>query len=149
MRKHPFDRPFRSRVSARRALRRGVPAALALAAALAIAPTSARASDAQQSAGAGLSLGAMGCTLVYGPAKLVYATLGTITSGLAYVFTGGDWSVGKSIFASSFYGDYIVTPEHLTGQKPLEFVGRAEPVERDVAAGNEGIPEPEPSTDGL
>lgn len=112
-----------------------------LAAALALAPLSAAANeDGEQAKGAGLSLAAMGCTILYGPAKLVYAMLGTTTSGLAYLFTGGDWDVAKPIYASSFYGDYIVTPEHLTGERSLEFVGRSAPVEQGVAAGGDGIP---------
>lgn len=142
MRKQHLAGPARPRFSLGVRSRRT--AALALAAALLAAPGAARAGDAEQSKGAGLGIGAMACTLVYGPAKLVYATLGSITSGLAWAFTGGDWEVGHPIFASAFYGDYIVTPEHLTGERSLEFVGRHDAVENDVAAGGEGIPDPQP-----
>lgn len=114
---------------------------LSLAGALALAPQAAGANeDGEEATGAGLGVGAMACTLVYGPAKLVYALLGTTTSGLAYLFTGGDWEVAKPIYTSSFYGDYIVTPEHLTGERSLEFVGRADAVDGGVAAGGDGIP---------
>jgi hypothetical protein len=114
---------------------------IALAAVLALAPSPARADDAEAATGAGLGAAAMLCTLVYGPAKLIYATLGGITSGFAYALTGGSTEVAYPIFASSVYGDYIVKPANLSGDEPLEFVGR-EAGEPDVASGGEGIPEP-------
>ena len=133
-----------SRVSSLVALRsRSRVGGFVLAAALALAPHPAAADDGEQAKGAGMGLAAMGCTLLYGPAKLVYALLGTTTAGLAYAFTGGDWEVAKPIYTSSFYGDYIVTPEHLTGERSLDFVGREEAPDRGVAAGGDGIPVPE------
>ena len=114
---------------------------IALAAALALAPSSARADDAEAASSAGMGAAAMLCTLLYGPAKLVYATLGGITSGFAYALTGGNSEVAYPIFASSVYGDYIVKPSNLSGDEPLEFVG-SEASDPDVASGGEGIPEP-------
>jgi len=76
------------------------------------------ASDGAVGAAAGLS------SVVYAPVKVAYAAGGTIVAGLAYVLSGGDKDVTKPIIDASVRGDYVVTPEHLRGEKPLEFVGR-------------------------
>lgn len=108
----------KSHGSLRRAL-----AALAVAAVVALAAAPARA---EESGGrrAGMGAASMLCTLLYGPVKLVYAGTGTLVSGLAWVLTGGDSDIARPIFVSSVYGDYLVQPEHLTGERTLEFVGR-------------------------
>jgi len=72
----------------------------------------------------GLGVGAAICSLVYGPVKIVYATLGTITSGLAWVLTGGRTDVAREIITASVRGDYVVTPENLAFNEPLVFTGR-------------------------
>lgn len=72
----------------------------------------------------GLGVGAAICSLVYGPVKIVYATLGSITSGFAWVFTGGRTDVAREIITASVRGDYVVTPENLTFNEPLVFTGR-------------------------
>ncbi len=74
----------------------------------------------------GLGVGAAICSLVYGPVKIVYATLGAITSGFAWVLTGGRTDVAREIITASVRGDYVVTPENLTFNEPLVFTGRRE-----------------------
>jgi hypothetical protein len=37
--------------------------------------------------------------------------------------TGGDTETAKAIWTSSMTGDYVVQPQHLTGEKALRFVG--------------------------
>ena len=64
------------------------------------------------------------CTLVYSPIKLTYAAGGLLISGLAWLWTAGDTGVAGPIFTASLRGDYVVTPAHLEGRRPLEFVGR-------------------------
>jgi len=64
-------------------------------------------------------------SVVYAPLKVAYAAGGTVVAGLAYVLSGGDKDVAKPIFDASVRGDYVVTPEHMTGQRELEFVGRS------------------------
>lgn len=64
-------------------------------------------------------------SVVYAPVKVVYAAGGSIVAGLAYVLSGGDKDVAKPIFDASVRGDYVVTPEHMTGDRELEFVGRS------------------------
>ncbi len=72
----------------------------------------------------GLGVGAAVCSLVYGPVKIVYATLGSITSGFAWLFTGGRTDIAREIITASVRGDYVVTPENLTFNEPLAFTGR-------------------------
>ena len=63
-------------------------------------------------------------SVVYAPVKVAYAAGGSIVAGLAWVLSGGDSEVAKPIIDASVRGDYVVTPEHLTGERSLEFVGR-------------------------
>ncbi len=63
-------------------------------------------------------------TLVYGPVKVCYATLGLVIGGMAWGLTGGDGEVMKTVITSSVRGDYVVTPDHLRGTRSLEFLGR-------------------------
>lgn len=98
--------------------------ALALAAVLALAPPAARAEEDSLAYEGVIGVGAAVCTLVYGPLKLAYAAGGLVVSGLAWLWSAGDTGVAGPIFAASLGGDYVVTPAHLEGRRPLEFVGR-------------------------
>lgn len=69
-------------------------------------------------------VGAALCTFVYTPLKLVYATGGTVVSGLAWMFTLGDTKVAGPILRGAVGGDYVVTPAHLEGSRSLHFDGR-------------------------
>ena len=90
-------------------------------------------SDAGMLAMAGLS------TLLYFPLKAVFAIGGGIVGGLTYVFTGGDEHAAKSVWNTSLYGTYIITPDHLQGNRPIRFLGVAD--SNDVPA---TTPAPEP-----
>ncbi len=79
------------------------------------------ASSAGMGAAAGLS------TLVYLPLKAAFAIGGGIVGGLAYAFSGGNEAAAKSIWTTSMYGTYIITPDHLRGDKPIRFLGVADP----------------------
>ena len=107
-------------------------AAVGVAACLLLSGGPARAGDAGTNAG--LEAGALFTTLLYGPAKVCYAVLGSVVSGLAWGVTAGNSDVAWPIFVSAAYGDYVVTPEHLRGQRPLEFVGRDEPAATSTAS---------------
>jgi len=104
-------------VSHRRTTRRGVALALVLAATLWASPAHAT-NDAAIGAGAAV------CSLLYSPAKLVFAGLGTVVSGMAWLMTGFDSEVARPIFYSAVRGDYVITPAHLEGRRGVEFVGR-------------------------
>ncbi len=77
-------------------------------------------SDAGMLAMAGLS------TLLYFPLKAVFAISGGIVGGLAYVFSGGSEQTAKNIWDTSLYGTYIITPDHLRGDRPIRFLGVAD-----------------------
>jgi len=62
-------------------------------------------------------------TPVYGAFKLAFAGVGSVIGGLTWVFTGGDYYAAKKVWDASQKGTYIITPEHLSGAKPIEFVG--------------------------
>ncbi len=78
------------------------------------------ASSAGMGAAAGLS------TLLYLPLKAAFAIGGGIVGGLAYAFSGGNENAAKSIWTTSLYGTYIITPDHLRGDKPIRFLGVAD-----------------------
>jgi hypothetical protein len=88
--------------------------------------------DAQQGtySGAGMGAASAAATILYFPFKAAFAIGGGIVGGLAYVFSGFSESTAKSIWVPSILGDYGITPEHLSGDRPIRFLG--------VAAENEG-----------
>lgn len=87
----------------------------------------ASASDQQQgtAAGAGMQAAAAVSTILYFPFKGAFAIGGGIVGGLAYIFSGGSEQTAKSIWVPSMYGTYVIVPEHLTGDRPVRFLGVA------------------------
>lgn len=61
--------------------------------------------------------------VVYMPAKLIYATLGGLTGGLALGLTGGDMQTAETVWVTSMGGTYVVTPGMLQGQEAIAFTG--------------------------
>jgi len=59
----------------------------------------------------------------YGATKAAFAIGGGIVGGLAWAVTGGDTETAKAIWIPSMTGDYVVQPQHLTGEKTLRFIG--------------------------
>jgi hypothetical protein len=113
----------------RRAQTRGrassaLPIVLALAL-VGLAPAAVAGDNASTAKEGGLGSAAAISSLVYGPVKLLYATGGTVASGLTWLFSGGDGKVAKTVLTRSVRGNYVITPEMLQGQQELEFVGRA------------------------
>ena len=84
----------------------------------------ANAEDTRMRNEAGLGAASAAASLIYGPAKLIYAGGGGLVAGMAYVVSGGDSQVAKPILDASMRGDYVLTPNHLRGERPIEFVGR-------------------------
>lgn len=74
----------------------------------------------------GIGVGAIAVNILYMPAKLVYATLGGITGGFAYVLTGLNFDIADRIWAPSLGGNYVVTPAHLRNEQTLYFSGAVE-----------------------
>ncbi len=99
-------------------------AALVCTLAIALAPCMAAAEDDSMANEAGIgALAAVG-TLIYGPAKIVYATLGLVFGGAAWGLSGGDDSVFDAVITPSVRGDYVLTPEHVRMERSIEFFGR-------------------------
>lgn len=126
-------------------------AALGLVVSLPAAPANAQRETKTEDAGregeAGLGVAAGLISVVYAPAKILYAAGGGLVAGLAYVLSGGDQEVTDPILTPSLRGDYVVTPAHLRGERQLEFIGR-EPEDRALRDGP-GPHEAKESGDGL
>jgi hypothetical protein len=88
--------------------------------------------------GVGVGAGTLATNLVYIPAKLVYGVLGGIAGGAGYALTGGNEKVANTIWRSSLGGDYVVTPDMLTGQQPVHFSGPTETDPGTSSAVNSG-----------
>ena len=89
-------------------------------------PPSTDSSEGGTASGAGMQAAAGLSTLLYLPIKAAFAIGGGIVGGLAYAFSGGNENAAKSIWTTSMYGTYIITPDHLRGDKPIRFLGVAE-----------------------
>lgn len=76
---------------------------------------------------AGMGAAAVAANLFYVPTKLVYATLGGITGGFAYVLTGANYQVAERIWTPSLGGNYVLNPEQLRGNQPIYFSAPATP----------------------
>jgi hypothetical protein len=118
--------------------------ALAFGAALSATPVQADESSATQpvDSEAGLGIAAGLVSLVYTPAKVLYALGGGAVAGMAYLASAGDQDVTEPILTPSLRGDYVVTPEHLKGERSLEFFGREEITESStppVSAQGDGL----------
>jgi len=73
---------------------------------------------------AGLGAAAAISSLLYGPIKIAYSTLGLVFGGFAWGLSGGDSEVLDAVVTPAIRGDYVITPSHLRGEKPVEFIGR-------------------------
>jgi hypothetical protein len=115
--------------------------AVALLAALVLVTTvgPARASDDDHrfATDAGYGVGAFFTNILYMPVKFVYATIGGITGGFAYLLTGLRYDIAKGIWVPSMGGTYVVTPSMLRGEDPIYFSGTTEPKHEHERASHE------------
>ena len=86
-------------------------------------PRSSESTEGVTASSAGMQAAAGVSTLLYLPLKLVFAIGGGIVGGLAYAFSGGNEQAAKSIWDTSLYGTYLITPDHLQGNRPIRFLG--------------------------
>lgn len=75
---------------------------------------------------AGLGVASFLATIPYGVTKVAFAAVGGIVGGLAYVFSGADTETAQHVWTTSMYGTYVITPDHLRGDKAVRFLGVAE-----------------------
>jgi len=73
---------------------------------------------------AGLGAASALLTIPYGVTKIVYAGLGGIVGGFTWALTGGNTEVAEEVWEPSFYGTYVITPDHLRGNEPVRFFGK-------------------------
>jgi hypothetical protein len=64
----------------------------------------------------------VGTNLLYVPAKLTYAALGTVIGGVVLVLAH-DREVAAEVWWPSLGGDYFITAEQLRGEQPIHFMG--------------------------
>ena len=88
----------------------------------------------------GLGAASFFLTLPYGLVKVVYATLGGIVGGFTYALTAGNDRAAKAVWDTSLRGTYIITPDHLKGDRAVRFFGS--PPESSPEAVVELTPEP-------
>ena len=82
-------------------------------------------SDPQESE-LGLQIASGALSILYLPVKIVYAGIGGVVGGIAYLLSAGDGEVADSIWVASVEGDYYLTPAHLRGDEPVNFKGESE-----------------------
>ena len=103
------------------------------------APPSSSGTEGGNASSAGMQVAAGLSNFLYFPAKLVLAIGGGIVGGLTYAFSGGNEQAAKSVWTTSLYGTYILTPDHLQGNRPIRFLGVADSNDAPATA-----PAPEP-----
>jgi hypothetical protein len=114
---------------------------LVVALVVSIQPGPAFAAEDNTASEAGIGAGAALCSLVYGPVKIAYATLGLVFGGMAWGLSGGDSDVLNAVVLPAVRGDYVVTPAILRGERPLEFIGRRPGYEKDTGVVEEDVGE--------
>jgi hypothetical protein len=72
---------------------------------------------------AGVQAASWFVTVPYGAVKTAFAIGGGIVGGVMWAATGGNTEMAKAVWIPSMAGDYVVQPQHLTGEKTLHFVG--------------------------
>jgi hypothetical protein len=73
----------------------------------------------------GLGLASLLASIPYGMAKIGYAAVGAIAGGLNYL--EGKKESAEEIWDSALEGTYVLTPDHLRGKKPIQFLGEPRP----------------------
>jgi len=75
---------------------------------------------------AGLGLAAGTCTALYVPFKAFVAVSGFMIGGAAWAVTGGEEQPALSILQRTGGGDWIVTQQHLKGQRHFYVLARTD-----------------------
>jgi hypothetical protein len=82
--------------------------------------------------GTGYGVGALFVNLLYVPAKMVYAILGGLVGGGTYLITAGNKQAADTVWRSAWGGDYVVTPQMLAGEQPLNFSGPTQTPQENI-----------------
>jgi hypothetical protein len=89
-------------------------------------PAGARADFAED---AGMGTATVLANVVYVPTKIVYATLGGLTGGFAYLLTGGNYTAAEKVWIPSLGGNYVLNTSQVWGQEPIIFSGEILPAQ--------------------
>ena len=89
---------------------------------LSVQPASAAGSGSEALQG----LGSYFLTLPYGGIKMAVAVLGAVAGGMGFIFTGGDKATADKIWGPAMGGEYVITPQHLRGEKDVHFFGNTQ-----------------------
>ncbi|MGA6827607.1 hypothetical protein ACO9S2_08325 [Nitrospira sp. NS4] len=81
------------------------------------------ASEGGNASSAGMQVASVLATIPYFACKGAFAIVGGVVGGLTYVFSGLNENAAKNVWTTSMYGTYIITPEHLSGDKAIRFLG--------------------------
>lgn len=73
--------------------------------------------------GAGYGAAALFGNLLYIPAKLTYAVVGSVVGGGTYLVTAGNTQAANAVWRSALGGDYVLTPQMIAGEQPINFSG--------------------------
>jgi hypothetical protein len=76
---------------------------------------------------AGMGTATVLANVFYMPTKLVYAALGGVTGGFAYLLTGANYEIAERVWTPSMGGNYVLNPEQLRGNQPIYFSAPATP----------------------
>jgi hypothetical protein len=76
--------------------------------------------------GAGYGAAALFGNLLYIPAKLTYAVVGSLVGGGTYLVTAGNTQAANTVWRSALGGDYVLTPQMIAGDQPINFSGPTE-----------------------
>jgi len=87
-------------------------------------------------------------TIPYGVAKVLYAAVGSVVGGAALVFSAGDTKAAKAVWNASLHGTYVLTPEHIKGEKDIHFVGVSEDTSAQTAGAKVAGPAPTLGSEG-
>jgi hypothetical protein len=90
----------------------------------------ARAQDGASEAGIGAA--AAISSLIYGPVKIAYSLLGVVFGGISWGLSGGDTEVLTAVVTPAIRGDYVITPNHIRGERSIEFIGRRSDYREDM-----------------
>ena len=71
-----------------------------------------------------LGLAATTCTVVYAPVKVFIAGSGFLVGSTAWIVTAGRREPAFSIWERTVGGDWVITPEHLSGDRDFTVLGR-------------------------
>ncbi len=68
-------------------------------------------------------VGSAFANVLYFPAKVGFAAVGAVTTGVVYVATLFEKQPANEIWTASVEGDYIVTPSMIEGHEDVDFIG--------------------------